>query len=157
MFGAYDTKPGSGQMILALYEGKTPGYTRGGKSYIAAKDVAVAAVNALRMGRNGECYLAAGENLDYLEAFTRICRVLGVAPPRLPIPPGLSFIVGVLGSVSGRISGKAPRISFPMARLANEDCYYSNRKAVEELAMPQTPFEVGVAEAIAWFKGNNYV
>ena len=157
MFGAYDTKPGSGQMILALYKKHTPGYTRGGKSYVAAKDVAVAAVNALTKGRNGECYLAAGENLDYFEAFTRICRVLEVAPPRLFIPPGISLVVGGLGSAVGRIFGKAPKISFPMARLANEDCYYSNTKAVNELGMPQTPFEVGVAEAYGWFKENNYV
>lgn len=30
MFGAYDSKPGAGQMILSVYSGRTPGYTSGG-------------------------------------------------------------------------------------------------------------------------------
>ena len=86
MFGAYDSKPGSGAMIISIYQGKLIGYTSGGRSYIAAKDVATCAVNALTRGKIGECYLAAGANLNYQEVFELIAKTIGVHPPKLPIP-----------------------------------------------------------------------
>ena len=42
MFGPYDSNPSSGAMIVALYKGKVPGYTSGGRNYICAKDAATA-------------------------------------------------------------------------------------------------------------------
>lgn len=157
MFGAYDTKPGSGQMILSVYQGKVPGFTRGGKSYVAAKDVAFLAVEALERGRPGQCYLASGENLSYQEAFGKIALTLGVKPPGFPIPSWLGLVIGALGSGIGRLTGKPPILSYPAARLGNADCYYSNQKAVTELNMPQTPIEQPILEAFEWFKEHGYV
>jgi dihydroflavonol-4-reductase len=57
MFGPYDSNPSSGAMIVALYKGKVPGYTSGGRNYVCAKDAAVAIANALTKGRVGECYI----------------------------------------------------------------------------------------------------
>ncbi|NJN78925.1 MAG: NAD-dependent epimerase/dehydratase family protein [Saprospiraceae bacterium] len=37
MFGAYDSKPGAGQVIAAINEGKIPGYPSGGRNYILQK------------------------------------------------------------------------------------------------------------------------
>jgi dihydroflavonol-4-reductase len=157
MFGAYDTKPGSGQMILSVYQGKVPGFTRGGKSFVSAKDVAFLAVEALERGRLGQCYLASGENLSYQEAFRKIAHTLGVKPPRFPIPSWLGLAIGALGSSMGKLTGKPPILSYPAARLGNSDCYYSNQKAINELNMPQTPLEEAILEAFDWFKEHGYV
>ena len=127
MFGAFDSKPGSGQMISSVYNRKVPGYTKGGKSYIAAKDVAVGAVNALQKGRNGECYIAAGENLNYQEAFGLIADVVDVDPPSRFIPSILVDLFGFLGSVFDVLFKIEPKISLPMAKLSHEDCYYTNK------------------------------
>ena len=72
MIGPYDSKPSSGTMVLAIYNGKVPGYTRGGKNYIAVKDTAVAIANGITMGRIGECYILGNENLSYKDAFEKI-------------------------------------------------------------------------------------
>ncbi|TVR31737.1 MAG: NAD-dependent epimerase/dehydratase family protein [Spirochaetaceae bacterium] len=157
MFGAYDSKPGSGSMIIAVAQQKTPGYTRGGKSYVHARDVAVTAVNALTAGRNGRCYLAAGENLSYREAFRLIAEIADVAPPRLYLPPLLTLCVGALGSLAASVSGRKPRISLPMARLANTDCYYSNQRAVGELDMPTSSLRDAVLEAYSWLREHGYL
>ena len=157
MFGAYDSKPGAGQMIASIHKGKVPGYTKGGKSYIAAKDVSVAVVNALKKGNNGECYLASGENLNYQEAFSLISEVINTNPPVRYIPSFFVIIFGFLGSVFGSIFKLEPKLSFPMARISNADCYYSNKKAVEELDLPQTPLRAAVEECFSWLKENGYL
>ncbi len=157
MFGAYDSKPGAGQMILSVYAGKTPGYTSGGKSYVAARDVAAAAANALERGGYGQCYITAGENLDYGQAFRLIADTLGVKAPGLKIPNFLVDAMGLVGSVWGRLSGRPPFLSYPMARVSHAECYYSNRKAVQELGMPQTDLPAAILECFNWLKENGYV
>ncbi len=157
MFGAYDSKPGAGQMILSVYAGKTPGYTSGGKSYVAARDVAAAAVNALERGEYGQCYITAGENLDYGEAFRLIAETLDVKAPGLKIPDVLVDTMGLVGSLWGRISGRMPFLSYPMARVSHADCYYSNRRAVQELGMPLTDLQTAIVECFTWLKENGYV
>ena len=157
MLGPYDSKPGSGRMILAVAEGKVPGYTSGGRCYIYVKDVATAAVNALERGRLGESYILGNENLTYRECFEMIAKVAGVKPPRVKIPAPLSIGVGLLGSLAGRLTGKEPKISLAMARISSDFHFYSAGKAVRELGLPQTPVEKAVREAYAWFLEHGYL
>ncbi len=63
MIGPYDSKPSSGKILHALYNGKLPAYTSGGRNFVNAEDVATSVVNALTKGRLGECYIVGGENL----------------------------------------------------------------------------------------------
>jgi dihydroflavonol-4-reductase len=157
MLGPKDTKPGSGQMIISVAEGRVPGYTAGGKNYIHVRDVADAAVSALENGETGQCYLAANRNMSYREAFECIAETVGCRAPKLPIPPSAAVCIGAIGSCVGRITGKAPMLSLPMARLANASCYYSGEKARRELGMPRRSIEDAVREAYQWFLENNYL
>lgn len=157
MFGPYDSGPSSGAMIVALFKGKVPGYTGGGRNYIFIKDAAIAIVNALTMGRIGECYILGNENLSYKEAFGKIANTIGVKPPSLPIPNAFAKVYGRIGSALGVILGKTPAISYPLARIACDDHYYSAAKAVKELGLPQTPVEVGIKECYEWLNENGYL
>lgn len=157
MFGAYDSKPGTGAMVIAIYRGNLLGYPSGGRSYVAAKDVADCAVNALARGRNGECYLASGTNLNYKEIFQLIADTLEVDAPRVPIPDLMIEMVGLIGSMWGTLRKQPPMLSYPMARLAHTDCYYSNAKAVNELGMSLSPLENAISECFAWLKEHRYM
>ncbi len=157
MLGSYDSKPGAGAMIIAIAKGKVPGYAAGGRNYVYVKDVAIAIANALAGGRLGECYIAGHENLNYREAFGKIARVVGVAPPRLFIPSWLSKLIGWLGSMYGKLTGNAPTVSLAMARISADEHYFTARKAIAELGMPQTDIEVAIRECYTWLKDNNYL
>lgn len=156
MLGPGDFGPGSGQMLLSVAAGEVPGITRGGRCYVHVRDVAMATVNALTMGRKGECYIAGHENLSYGEAFGLMARVTGAKPPRLQFPGVAVLAVGALGSLQGKLLGRAPKVSMPMARISTDEHYYSSAKAVHELEMPQTPVETAVREAWAWFREHAY-
>jgi len=157
MLGPYDTKPSSGALLLALHQQKVPGYTASGRNFIHVKDVAVTACNALTMGRNGECYIMANENLSYKEFNLLVSKVLDVKPPRFFIPKPFILLYGLLSQAFSYISGKPPAISYAVARISIDTNYYTATKAVEELKLPQTPIKIAVQEAFEWFKENGYL
>jgi dihydroflavonol-4-reductase len=157
MFGPYDSNPSSGAMIVALYKGKVPGYTSGGRNYVCVKDAAVAITNALTKGRVGECYILGNQNLSYQEAFRKIAVTIGVRPPSISIPSVFAKLYGRVGSAIGKISGKTPAISYPLSRIACDEHYFSPAKAVQELELPQTPIENGIQECFEWLKENGYL
>ena len=143
-------------MVLAIYQKKVPGYSSGGRNYLCAKDAVVAIANALTMGRIGECYILGNQNLSYKEAFAKIAETVGVPAPRIFIPALITKAYGFIGSLVGKISGKAPAVSYPMALIACDDHYFSPAKAIRELGLPQTPVEIGIWECFEWLKENGY-
>lgn len=157
MFGPYDSNPSSGAMIVALYKGKVPGYTSGGRNYICAKDAAIAIANALTRGRIGECYILGNHNLSYKEAFGKISETIGVKPPSIAIPSVFAKLYGRVGSLIGTVRGKTPAISYPLSRIACDEHYFSPAKAIKELGLPQTPIETGIKECFEWLKENDYL
>ncbi len=157
MLGPYDTKPSSGELLLALYSGKIPGYTSGGRNYIHVKDVATAACNALTMGRIGECYIMAHQNLSYREFNALVAKELKVKPPRFFVPGPIIILYGIIIEAVARLFRKTPAISLAVARISLIKNYYTPAKAIEELRLPQTPITKAVHDAFSWFKDNGYI
>ncbi|HKK63675.1 MAG TPA: NAD-dependent epimerase/dehydratase family protein [Bacteroidales bacterium] len=157
MLGKYDNGNGSNKMVLYTYKEKLPGYSPGGKNYVYVNDVAVAAVNALDMGRLGECYITGNRNLSYKEALTFIAKTLEVKPPSRRLPRFASLVYGATNSVISFFTRKPPPVSYRMARIGCEECYYSPEKAIRELKMPQTPIEEGIRDSIDWFRERGMV
>ena len=154
MLGPYDSKPSAGAMIVAIFKGKVPGYTSGGRNYIYVKDVAEAIVNGLTMGRVGESYIAGHHNMNYQEAFTKIAQTIGVKPPKLNIPAIFSLLYGRIGNGMSALTGKAPTVSLPMARISTDEHYFDASKAIQELQLPQTPIEQAIRESFEWMRQN---
>jgi dihydroflavonol-4-reductase len=157
MLGPYDTKPSSGELLLALYRRQVPGYTNSGRNFIYVKDVAVAAANALTMGSSGGCYIMANENLSYKEFNALVADELKIKPPALLIPKPFILLYGLISHLLARVTGKPARISYPVARISIDTNYYTADKAIAALELPQTPIRVAIREAFDWFKVNGYL
>ena len=157
MIGAYDSGPSSGRMLIELLSGRLPGYSKGGRNVICAVDVARAAVNALKMGRVGQCYIAGNANLTYGDFFRLACDTCGMEFKLIEIPPLLCLAAGLFNSGLARVTGVPPQLSFTMARMSAVDHYFSSQKAQTELGLPQTPIEVGIQACVSWFKDNGYL
>ncbi len=157
MIGPFDSGPSSGKMIIELLQGRIPGYTAGGKNFISSTDVAIAAVNALKLGRLGECYIAGNENLDYKEFFKKVCAVKNKKFRLIKVPGFLVLCLGFYNSVVARVINKAPKLSYTMTRMASVGQYYSSEKARQELKLPQTPIEKGIELCVDWFESNGYL
>lgn len=151
MLGPYDSKPSSGQIILMGLRKRIQAIPPGGKNFVHVRDVAVATCNALTMGRIGECYLLAHENLSYREFFQLLNRITGENPFLLPLQGWLLKVAGTAGTGFEKLSGKPAPLSRVNARLLCLKNYYSAAKAMEALALPQTPVEKAIREALQWF------
>ncbi|UCF96922.1 MAG: NAD-dependent epimerase/dehydratase family protein [Spirochaetaceae bacterium] len=157
MFGAYDAKPGSGTLILGTYHQKLPGGGTGGRNYASVKDVAVGIANALEKGKVGKCYILGNENLSYSELFAKISSVIGKPASKTTWPAWLGRTVGLAGSIYGRVFNVMPALTLKLVNLALSEHYYTARRAVQELEMPQTPIETAIDEAFQWFRDNGYL
>ncbi len=156
MVGAFDSGPSSGKVLLELLNNRLPAYAPGGRNFVNAHDVAVATVNALKMGEIGQCYIAGGENLTYAEFLQKSCQVIDKPFKLRAAPATLLQFIGLASSAYARLNGSAPKLSFTMAQIACKEQYYEAHKAQKELQMPQTDLKVGIAACVDWFKANGY-
>lgn len=154
MIGAWDVKPTSGQMIVEVARGRAVGYPGGGNNFVDVLDVAAGVLLAMEKGRSGESYILANQdgNLTYREMFTLIARVAEVRPPRFRIPYPAALAAGYALDLLGRVFGREPDVNSVTARMGYAPHYFTPRKAVRELGLPQSPLEPAVKRAFLWFQ-----
>ncbi len=157
MIGENDTKPGPGEMIISVIKGKVPGYAKGGRSFAAVKDVAVATVNALEQGVIGECYITGGTNLNYQEFFGLIGKLANVKAPKRKIPTWFALTFAAIIEGWAKLRKKKPLLTVTMAKISGDGHYYSSSKAIKQLGYIQTPVEVALSEAIKWYETHGYI
>lgn len=153
MIGAYDYRPSGGELVLQYVKRGLPFVPHGGRNFVNAGDVAVAAANALEKGEAGEVYIAGGHNLTYLDFFTRVAVSAGARPPKWVLPKAAIYAVGAIGSARRKLTGKAKGVlDLRMARFSVCGTYYSSHKAEAELDAARTPIEVAIEESLASLK-----
>ena len=157
MLGKFDAKPSSGQIILMALRNPFLICPPGGKNFVHVKDVARGIVNAIKLGKTGECYLMANENLSYREFFEKLGKTLHITQKYIPLPAGMFYLAGSSGSIYEKITGKPARLDRLNAGLLCSDFFYSPKKAVCELKMPQTPVIHAIEDSAEWFRQHGYL
>ncbi len=159
MIGEWDVKPTSGQMIIQVAKGRAAGYTTGGNNFVDVLDVCEGMILAMEKGASGESYILANSesNLTYREMFTRIAEVVGARPPGFAIPYPVAVAAGYALDVVGRLLGFEPDINSITAKMGFAPHYFTPKKAIEELGMPQSPIEGAIRRAFEWFKKYGYL
>lgn len=157
MFGPYAVKSGATLMIDNILHAKLAGYTPGGRNYVSVKDVCVGIANALERADPGSCYLLGNQNMSYQEIFNAIAEVLGVAPPKKPIPGFIVLAFGWITTQIAKLRGKVPAISYRMCRISIDENFYSAEKAQRELGLPQTPIKEAIQETVDWLRQNGKI
>lgn len=157
MLGKYDAKPSSGRIILMAQGKSLMAYPPGGKNFVHVADVAKGIVNALKLGSPGQCYLLANENLSYKEFFEKLWMVSGRPKKMIGLPKFAVHVAGGLGSFFESVSRRPAKLNAVNASLVCADNYYSSKKAVDKLNMPQTAVSQAIEDALEWFGQYGYL
>jgi dihydroflavonol-4-reductase len=158
MVGPYDSKPSSGKIILLGLKQGIQWYPPGGKNFVHVGDVAKGIYSALVCGKQGHCYLLAGENLSYKEFFDQLNMHIGRKPIQILIPkPGL-YLAGVFGGI-WNLTNTHHHVALNLtnAKLLCLGNYYTGRKAQQAFNLTTTPIGDAIKDALEWFKIKKYV
>ena len=157
MIGPYDALVGSGRIVLNLANKKVKFIPNGGKNFIHVNDVASAIANSLTLGEIGRYYLACNENLTFHEFFNKAAKIMNQHEPRILVPDLLVKLIGLGGSIYGKVFRREPILTYSTARIACDKHFVLNSTAVTELNMPQTSIEIAIQDCYDWFEKNGYV
>ena len=151
MIGPYDVKPSSGRMLLAGYRRRVMAAPRGGKAFVAVKDVAQAVVTALTKGDNGARYIVTNSQgcMSIKQLYRLQARVMGYRQCVLILPNWLLAIAGKIGD-GLRAIGVRTELSTLNVRQLMVGEYYDNSRGRTALAFGETPIEEAVADFYNW-------
>ena len=156
--GPYDLKPTpTGRVILDFLNRRMPAYVDTGMNVVDVRDVAVGHILAAEKGESGERYILGGENMTMRQLLGILEEITGLPAPRIRLPYypvlGLSYINAAIC----RLTGSTPRMTPETIRMSSHYMFFSPKKAVEELGLPQTPPARALRRAVEWFRANGYV
>jgi dihydroflavonol-4-reductase len=153
MFGPMDHRPSSGQLILEVAAGRTPGWTSGGNNFVDVRDVANGIISALERGRRGERYILGGQNLSYRQILTVVADAVGVRPPSFAVPHAVAVVAGLAGDLTERVTGAPTRLNTATVRYAYcAGMRFSSAKAARELGYRHGPVKTAIEDAVAWLR-----
>ena len=151
MIGPYDSKPSSGRIILYGLNKMILFYPPGGKNFVHIRDVCEGIINALTIGKAGECYLLAGENLSYKEFFKALNKISSQHPLMIKIPAFVLKLGARFSSLVNMINHKPRQLNRSSAYMLCCDNYYTGEKSQRELQLEYQPVTKAITQAYDWF------
>jgi dihydroflavonol-4-reductase len=155
--GPRDVKPTpTGQMVVDFLKGRMVASLDTGLNLVHVQDVARGHILAAERGRVGERYILGNENLSLLEIFGRLAAITGIRAPRARVPYAAAWLTALFMEGASRVTGRPPRVALTAVRMARKRMHFSPAKAIRELGLPQTPVDVALRDAVAWFVAHGY-
>lgn len=154
LIGAYDVKPSSGRLVLMGWRKRLVFIPNGGKSFVAASDVAICISKALVHGSNGEKYLVTGPNLSFKDFYQLLSRVGAYRQKIVVLPSFFLRILARFGDLLQFFGLQTDLCSRNINQLLIRE-YYSSTKAIHQLAHPCSSLEQSVLECVEWLNINN--
>lgn len=157
MLGPWDWKPSSGKMLLEVASIKPPVAPPGGCSVADVRDVAQGVLAAARVGRRGESYILAGENISYFDLWRLMARQAKTRGPLTILRQPFRSAIGWGADAWTALRGSEGDVNGAAVRMGAQYHYYSSAKAINELGYQHSTAEQAVAAAWEWFKSQGRV
>ncbi len=151
--GPRDIKPTpTGKMIADTAAGRMPAFVDTGLNVAHVDDVAIGHVLALEKGRDGECYILGGEDMDMQTLLNLVAEAAGRKPPRVKLPIGALYPLALASEGLAHVAGVEPIVTRDILAMAKKKMFFSSAKARAELGYSPRPAREAVADAVAWFR-----
>ncbi len=157
MFGSFDWKPSSGQMITAIATKWIPLGPRGGISAVDVLDVCRGIVAATTKGQPGERYILCGHNMTYVELWKRMAQLLDRPGPLKRMSPVVAWGAGFFGDLATKFKRKEGEVNSAGIKLSSLYHYYSSDKAKSQLGYSISELEPALQRAIEFFREQSMI
>lgn len=162
MYGPGDIGPtATGQLILDYMQQKLPGIiSKASYSVVDARDVAAIHILALKYGRRGERYLAAGRHMTMETIVKTLEEITGIPAPKRHIPSFLVQILAQWNELYHKVTGKPVLVSKEVADITAEEylrTYFNHEKTEQELGGQFRPFEETLLDTVRWYRNHGYL
>jgi dihydroflavonol-4-reductase len=156
--GAGDIKPTpTGKTIVDFLNGNIPAYLDTGLNLVSVEDVAMGHLLAFQRGLAGRRYILGCRNMTLHSMLQTLASITGLPEPNIRLPYAVAWAASMASAGIGLVLQQPPAITPESVRMAHAFMFFDGARAVEELGMPQTPFEQALESAVRWFVDNGYV
>jgi dihydroflavonol-4-reductase len=150
---AYDPRPTSGQLLLAIAKRELPFLLKGHLNVVAGRDVGEGILLAAMKGEPGERYILGGENMTLKNLVQRIARISGVRAPRTTLPMGLAEGIAWITEVLALLKpGSRPLFPVNGLHLLKRSRWMDSSRAKRELGWRTTSVDEAIKRALEWFQ-----
>lgn len=156
LFGPDDPGPSvMGRLCVRFWRGNMVVPPPGGINVVDVRDVAVGHLLAAERGAAGRRYILGGTNVKFAQLFAALARAGGlrraVLPSFRPALPGAAlWLLGALGELGARVTGKGSDLSLELARTFRLNWFVSSQRAEAELGFRARPLADTLADAYRW-------
>lgn len=153
IYGPGDAKKGSRKTQLKVARGTFKFYPIGGVNVVAVEDVVNGILSAWEIGRKGERYILAGENLTIKELFELIAAEAQASAPSYKMPTVILHLLGMIGDALTGIGFKLG-LSRENAYTATLYHWFDSTKARKELNFHPRSAKEAIHNSIVWSRNN---
>ncbi|MBI2604905.1 MAG: hypothetical protein HYW49_02370 [Deltaproteobacteria bacterium] len=112
---------------------------------------------AFEKGKCGESYILGHRNLSYVEFFKMVNRAIGRESKQYTLPKTVVLLAGLCSQAAQKLTRKKTVFNYQISKMTTLQTYYSPKKAVSELGMPQTPIEAAIEDSLRGLKAYGHI
>ncbi len=144
----------TGRIVQDFLRGRLRAFVDTGLNLVDVRDVATGHRLALEHGRPGRRYILGNLDMTLQQILAALAEITGRPAParQIPYPVALGF-AAVSELVEGRLLGREPFAPLDGAKMARKRMFYSSRRAIGELGLPQSNVIDALRDAVAWSRG----
>jgi dihydroflavonol-4-reductase len=155
--GPRDVKPTpTGRILLDAAAGRMPAFVDTGLNLVHVDDVAAGHISAAKLGVPGERYILGGEDFTLERILRVVAEHVGRRASTIRLPHWSVYPLAFAAEAVAAVTKREPRVTLDGVRMSTKHMYFSSRKAQRDLKYRWRDPRLGVAEAVDWFKANDY-
>jgi dihydroflavonol-4-reductase len=155
--GPRDVKPTpTGRILLDAAAGRMPAFVDTGLNLVHVDDVAAGHLAAANLGVPGERYILGGDDFTLERILRVVAEHVGRRASTIRLPHWSVYPLAVAAEALATLTKREPRVTLDGVRMSTKHMYFSSRKAQRDLKYRWRDPKLGVAEAVDWFKANDY-
>ena len=156
--GPFDMKPTpTGRLVVEAARGRMPAFVDTGLNLVHVDDVAAGHLLAMEKGRIGERYILGGQNASLRQMLAVIAGLTGRRAPTLSLPRAPLWPLALAAEALAAFTGREPFVTRDALKMASHYMFFTSAKAERELGYSARPYEEALADALAWFRAEDYL